>query len=451
MAQLDNNRRSHSKGRGRHEKKAPLSGRTPQTHTNRPSHKRHSVQPAVRRYPSQPAQGRVRENDFRQQNRVRLQYGQNAQTEQSVNPQKRAAHYSPQISHFSRQNYGSTGRMTSNSALVKKRRMRTWKKVLLIILVAVIALFSIGAAFAFWYTTALESNMRGDGKTIGDLNGILDKVPYSEGTYTLVLASDSRTGTAYSNSAGYEDGTGRSDVIMLVRTDPVTNTITLVSIPRDTPFEIDGNKAKINEAFRLGGSAAEVNAVESITGVNVSHYVQIDFAGLERFIDTLGGIVVDVPIDIQGTDALTGETIILSAGSNQRLNGAEALVLARSRENYDTAQDERRQFGVREMTTSIIKEITSKSPMELPGLVDELSTCITTDVSTVDMITLASAFAGSNPTIYSCTGPSEGDEDPHTGLWLCYENPEGWHNLMTAVEAGQDPSGIDTSSTAIIP
>ena len=161
--------------------------------------------------------------------------------------------------------------------------------------------------------------------------------------------------------------------------------------------------------------------------------------------------LIHISIDIEGTDVLTGKSIYLSAGDNQRLNGAEALMLARTRKDYGTDQDEKRQFGVREMATAIIKEITAKSPLELPGLINELSTCITSDVSTGDMATLASNFAGSNTKIYSCTGPSKGEEDPDTGLWLCYENPEGWKTLMSAVESGEDPSGIDVNSTAIIP
>ena len=329
--------------------------------------------------------------------------------------------------------------------------MKLWKKVLIIVLAVIVGLGAAGFGLAAWYMSSLDSNMRGDNELMAALGGILDNTSYDQGVYTLVLASDSRSGTVFSNAEGYEDGTGRSDVIMLVRSDPATHAITLVSVPRDTPIDINGQKAKLNEAFRLGGATGEIEAVEQITGVNISHYVQIDFEGLERFVDTLGGIVVNVPIDTQGTDPLTGDTVYLQAGDNQRLNGAEALVLARARKDYGTDQDERRQFGVREMAMAIIKEITSKPPLEMPGLISELSTCITSDVSTSDMVTLASNFAGGDTKIYSATGPSKGGEDPETGMWLCYENPEGWRTLMAAVEAGEDPSAIDVNSTAIIP
>ena len=55
-------------------------------------------------------------------------------------------------------------------------------------------------------------------------------------------------------------------------------------------------------------------------------------------------------------------------------------------------------------------------------------------------------------TLYSCTGPSNGDfDEEQNGLWLCYENPEGWATLMAAVDAGEDPGELDVESTAIIP
>lgn len=347
--------------------------------------------------------------------------------------------------------YGGVPGGASGVNIPYKKKMKIWKKAAVIALAVVLCFGLAGFGLTSLFMSSLDSNMRGDDQMMTEIEKILDNTSYDQGVYTLVLASDSRSGTVFSNAEGYEDGTGRSDVIMLVRSDPATHAITLVSVPRDTPYTINGQKTKINEAFRLGGAIGEIEAVEQITGVSISHYVQVDFAGLEKFIDALGGIVVDVPIDMQGTDPLTGDAIYLYAGEDQRLNGAEALTLARTRKEYGADQEAKRQFGIREMATAIIKEVTSKPPLELPGLISELSTCITSDVSTSDMAMLASKFAGGGTKIYSATGPSKGADDPETGMWLCYENPEGWKSLMATVEAGEDPSGVDVESTAIIP
>ena len=50
-------------------------------------------------------------------------------------------------------------------------------------------------------------------------------------------------------------------------------------------------------------------------------------------------------------------------------------------------------------------------------------------------------------TLYSGSGPAAGEvDDSAGGLWLCYENPEGWKAVMDVVDAGDDPSDIDADS-----
>ena len=85
--------------------------------------------------------------------------------------------------------------------------------------------------------------------------------------YVLVVGNDSRVGTTQISLEDYADGTGRSDTMMLVRVDPVTYKITLVTVPRDTEADYEGSVVKINELYRQGGMEAAVEGVESLTGV----------------------------------------------------------------------------------------------------------------------------------------------------------------------------------------
>ena len=85
---------------------------------------------------------------------------------------------------------------------------------------------------------------------------------------------------------------------MLVRIDPVGHVITMVSVPRDTPYEYNGKVEKINQMFAVNGAAGAVTAVQDLTGVKISDYVEIEFAGLAEFVDSIGGIYVDVPYTI---------------------------------------------------------------------------------------------------------------------------------------------------------
>ena len=103
---------------------------------------------------------------------------------------------------------------------------------------------------------------------------------------------------------------------------------------------------------------------------------------------------------------------------------------------------------------AIVDKALSKPLPELPGTVLDLAGFVGTDLRTSGIVSLAMQFAGGKGkiTFYSATGPSKGDINAESGgLWLCYENPEGWKTLMEVVDAGEDPSGLDVESTAIIP
>lgn len=259
-------------------------------------------------------------------------------------------------------------------------------------------------------------------------------------SYTLVLGSDWRENSQNAEqSAAYEGDSQRTDVMLLLRIDPSNKVLTMVTIPRDTPVQIDGRTVKINEAYNLGGAALTIQKVEELTGVKVSHVVIVHFSEFQSLIDALGGITVNVPQDISYTDAITGETVTVSAGK-QTLDGQHALIFARVRKQYDGDQDMQRQSNVRDIVMAVIDKVRDTSVFQLPGVGLEIADCVSTDYSVLDLVNTAMPFMDSSSKIYTCTGPYEGDIDEATGLWLCYENPAGWAALMQKVDAGVDPN-----------
>ena len=138
----------------------------------------------------------------------------------------------------------------------------------------------------------------------------------------------------------------------------------------------------------------------------------------------------------------------------QTLNGQQAQIFARARHEYGDNQEAKRQSNIRQILTAIVEKVLQKPAMELPGAILDLAQSVGTDMNTPDIVSLALSFSGDpgGMTLYSCTGPSNGDfDEAQNGLWLCYENPEGWATLMAAVDAGEDPGELDVESTAIIP
>jgi len=145
----------------------------------------------------------------------------------------------------------------------------------------------------------------------------------------LVVGSDSRAGLDDDGGRRYGDvGGQRNDVTLIVRAEPASKRVSLLSIPRDLVVPIAGSGAqnRINAAFG-GGPGQLVQTIEQNFGIPINHYVLIDFDGFQAIVDALGGI--DVRFPYPARDALSGLNV--AEPGCTRLGGGRALALARSR------------------------------------------------------------------------------------------------------------------------
>jgi LCP family protein required for cell wall assembly len=160
-------------------------------------------------------------------------------------------------------------------------------------------------------------------------------------------------------------GPFRSDTIMVIRAGG--GTFRKLSIPRDTLADIpDHGPEKINSAYAIGGAGLTVKTVEGLLGIDIDQVAIIDFDGFRNFIDTLGGITVDLPTDVCSSISGGAFALDLKAGEHT-LDGFQAITLARTRENTcgtgeNTGTDiERAQFqqiildGIKDRLTSITR------------------------------------------------------------------------------------------------
>jgi LCP family protein required for cell wall assembly len=126
-------------------------------------------------------------------------------------------------------------------------------------------------------------------------------------------------------------GNYRSDTIMLIRAG--RGTFRKLSIPRDTLADIPGlGPEKINSAYSNGGAKLTIRTVENLLGINIDQVAIIDFDGFRQFIDTIGGIDVDLPTPVCSTVSGGAFNLKLDEGENH-LDGFQAITLARTREN----------------------------------------------------------------------------------------------------------------------
>src|SRR4051812_3765053 len=96
--------------------------------------------------------------------------------------------------------------------------------------------------------------------------------PRGQAQTILLIGSDHRA-TAAKHDA-------RSDTMMLVRLDPRSKAVTVLSVPRDLKVTIPGNgTAKLNAAYAYGGAPLTVKTLHQVLGVDIDHVIDVDFAG----------------------------------------------------------------------------------------------------------------------------------------------------------------------------
>jgi LCP family protein required for cell wall assembly len=159
----------------------------------------------------------------------------------------------------------------------------------------------------------------------------------------LVIGEDQRPGEA----------TWRSDTMMLVRLDPETKTMTVLSFPRDLVVDIPGHgRQPINQAFALGKEDLALQTVQALTGIQPNYLVPVNFKGFEEIVNVFGPVWVEIDRRYYnknlGTEATNFDAIDLHPGY-QPLNGRRALDFSRYRHSdSDIVRVGRQQAFMRE-------------------------------------------------------------------------------------------------------
>lgn len=165
----------------------------------------------------------------------------------------------------------------------------------------------------------------------------LTKVGANKPQNYLVVGSDSREGLDksdpdYKAFVHGSDGAGpkHSDTIMIMRVDPTTDSVNLLSLPRDlwVPIADTGESQRINTAYSSDdGPQRLIDTIEQDFGIPINHYLEIDFAGFKGVVDAIGGVPMyfDAPMR-DGNSGLN----ITEVGCTT-LDGTQAIGFARSR------------------------------------------------------------------------------------------------------------------------
>lgn len=132
------------------------------------------------------------------------------------------------------------------------------------------------------------------------------------------------------------DAASRStDTIMLATFDTEQKKMNVLSIPRDTIVNVRRATKKINAAYAMsdGDIFALYDEVESVTGIRPDKYMLVTVDAFVDIIDAIGGVPVDVPINMHYEDPTQNLKIHINKGP-QVLDGYDAMGFMRYRATY---------------------------------------------------------------------------------------------------------------------
>jgi LCP family protein required for cell wall assembly len=213
------------------------------------------------------------------------------------------------------------------------------------------------------------------------------------------------------------EGAYLADSIQVLSIDPDTDTTTTIPIPRDLWIEgvdVFRQNGKINEVFAAGHAedgadekarldhAADLLAavLSDVTGLDIHHWLAIDFNGFRDMVDAVGGVTIDNPVAFQYTgEEENHRNGIWEAGAYDtgpiHLTGEQALWYARAR--YTSVIAESNDFARSVRQQRVLGALRAKVGDGGPGsimpgleLMDAMEGRVRTDLSAIDLFLLSS-------------------------------------------------------------
>ncbi len=213
---------------------------------------------------------------------------------------------------------------------------------------------------------------------------------------------------------------GLSDTMLLLRFNPRTGQMVVMSVPRDTRALVNGSLTKINEANLDGGPALPAESISDLLGgVAIDRYVRINVQGVEKLLDALGGVTVTVPKDMKYQDDSQHLYINLKAG-RQTLNGDQALQFLRFRydDNGDIGRVQRQQTLMRAVIEQTLNPATIS---RLPKILSVIQSHVDTNLSVEELVALVGYGAQTNRSdvqMLMLPGNFSSPEDYDLSYWL---------------------------------
>ncbi|MFB8175635.1 LCP family protein [Streptomyces sp. NPDC055966] len=268
------------------------------------------------------------------------------------------------------------------------------RRVLKVLAVGTSVLILVTAGAGWWFYEHLNGNIHSlslDGKGGSEKADAFGRTPIN----ILVMGSDGRTSAedcklgGGCSQTGVQSGNGNADVEMVLHISADRSNATVMSIPRDTMTRVPacqdpgsgqstpGYYGQINSALTYG-PACQVATVHQLTGIPIDHFVKLDFSGVVKMSDAIGGVSVCVSDNVYDTYS----HLKLSKGDHT-LKGEAALEFVRSRHGFGDGSDLGRTTTQHLFLSAMMRNFKSAGTLTDPtavyGLADAATKALTVD------------------------------------------------------------------------
>ena len=244
---------------------------------------------------------------------------------------------------------------------------------------------------------------------------------------------------------------GRSDSIIIVTLDNNKKKIRLSAIQRDTYVTVEGyGKTKINHAYAYGGAQLAVKTLNQNFGLDITDYAVINFTNMEKVIDVLGGIELDVTetyrkeankhIGYLAADRGIKADLIEESGV-QTLSGMQVLGILRARHNVGGTGARSEMHEI--VLNACFEKVKSKNILSYPSIAKSLLSLVKTTLSTGDVTSIGTKVLISGYELRSAVFPLTADQPNGdggkliNGVWyLTYDTETGNQHLRDFIYDG---------------
>lgn len=274
----------------------------------------------------------------------------------------------------------------------------------------------VGTGFVWGYMKSKNSDWRTIAAVDPDDTNIRNKdAQYGDENY-LIVGTDTRSGKNGKVGAGTTaDAEGaRSDTVILVNIPANRSRVVAVSFPRD--LQVDrpecqdwdndagtytgdlpaASQVKLNSVYADGGPKCLVKVITEMSGLNINHFIGMDFSGFEKIVRAVGGVEVCSTTPVY--DYELGQ--ILSKPGKQTITGRKALNYVRARTvstegNGDYGRIKRQQLFMSSLLRSTLSGNVLSNPAKLNSIVNTfIKNSYVDGVDTQSLLKLADSMQG---------------------------------------------------------